>query len=123
MVAAMLWQIFKPEQSRNVVVHLERHTDLLEFTCCTGWTPRQLYRANFIPPLHKPRERYAICHVQAIVLKYDQFVDAELIDEMPKWAEQFQRVEIDANHWAVLSQPEKIADYIKTFAQQHTAAH
>ena len=40
MVAAMLWQIFKPEQSRNVVVHLERHTDLLEFTCCTGWSPR-----------------------------------------------------------------------------------
>ena len=28
MVAAMLWQIFKPEQSRNVVVHLERHTDI-----------------------------------------------------------------------------------------------
>ena len=89
MVAAMLWQIFKPEQSRNVVVHLERHTDLLEFTCCTGWTPRQLYRANFIPPLHKPRERYAICHEQAIVLKYDQFVDAELIDEMPYCIDDF----------------------------------
>lgn len=89
MVAAMLWHIFKPEQSRNVVVRLERHTDLLEFTCCTGWTPHQLYRASFIPPLHKPRERYAICHVQAIVLKYDQFVDAELIDEMPYWIDDF----------------------------------
>ena len=28
MVAAMLWHIFKPEQSRNVVVRLERHTDI-----------------------------------------------------------------------------------------------
>ena len=42
---------------------------------------------------------------------------------MPKWAEQFQRVEIDASHWAVLSQPEKIAGYIKTFAQHYSAAH
>ena len=64
-----------------------------------------------------------MCSLQAIVLQRDHFVSPELIDEMPKWAEQFQRVEIDANHWAVLSQPEKIADYIKTFAQQHTAAH
>ena len=85
MVAAMLWQIFKPEQSRNVVVHLERHTDIAmnPHVAQDGRHGVQLYRANFIPPLHKPRERYAICHVQAIVLKYDQFVDAELIDEMP----------------------------------------
>ena len=44
---------------------------------------------QFYPPLHKPRERYAICPVQAIVLKYDQFVDAELIDEMPYWIDDF----------------------------------
>ena len=33
-----------------------------------------LYRANFIPRLLKPRERYAVCPVQAVVLKYDNFV-------------------------------------------------
>jgi len=35
---------------------------------------------------------------------------------MPKWAENFQRVEIDANHWAILSQAELVAEYIKKFA-------
>ena len=38
---------------------------------------------------------------------------------MPNWAEQFHRVEIDANHWAVLSQPrEKIAGYLKFFSRR-----
>ena len=33
-----------------------------------------LYRANFIPSLTQPRQRYAQCPVQAIVLKRDAFV-------------------------------------------------
>lgn len=48
-----------------------------------------LYRANFIPRLLKPRERFAVCPVQAVVLKYDNFVSPALIDEVPKWAEDF----------------------------------
>ena len=64
----------------------------------------------------RPRQRFAICPVQAIVLKQDNFVSPELIDEVPKWAENFQRVEIDANHWAILSQAELVAEEIKTFA-------
>ncbi len=51
-----------------------------------------------MPRLLKPRQRYAICPVQAIVLKYDQFVGAELIDEMSHWVDDFQRVELAAHH-------------------------
>ena len=78
-----------------------------------------LYRANFIPRLTQPRQRFAVCPVQAIVLKRDNFVSPELIDEMPKWVEDFHRVEVDANHWAILSQPELIATYIRNFALQY----
>ncbi|MEG2560946.1 MAG: alpha/beta hydrolase, partial [Acinetobacter sp.] len=77
-----------------------------------------LYRANFIPRLTKPRERFAICPVQAIVLEQDQFVSPALIDEMPKWAEDFQQVNVNANHWAILSQPETIAGLISNFVRR-----
>jgi thioesterase domain-containing protein len=36
---------------------------------------------------------------------------------MPKWVEDFQRVNVNANHWAILSQPEVIAKEIKMFVQ------
>jgi hypothetical protein len=39
-----------------------------------------------------------------------------LIDEVPKWATEFERVEVNANHWAVLSRPQEIAQYIQEFA-------
>ena len=58
--------------------------------------------------------------MQAVVLKRDKFVSPELIDEMPKWATDFERVEVDANHWAVLSRPEEIAQYIAGFASKHS---
>lgn len=57
--------------------------------------------------------------MQAIVLKYDQFVGAELIDEMPRWVDDFQRVELAANHWAILSQPQAVATAIRDFAYKH----
>lgn len=46
--------------------------------------------------------------VKAIILKYDTFVSPEYITEaMPKWVENFEYVELEANHWAILSQAEK----------------
>ena len=80
-----------------------------------------LYRANFLPRLTMPRQRHAVCPVQAVVLKRDNFVSPELIDEIPKWATDFSKVEVDANHWAVLSRPEEIAGYITSFAAQKAA--
>ena len=125
LLAPTVWNFFTPNKWAKVLEQLERQKDLPlnHNIALDGKHGIGLYRANFIPRLTQPRQRFAVCPVQAIVLQRDHFVSPELIDEMPKWAEQFQRVEIDANHWAVLSQPEKIADYIKTFAQQHTAAH
>ena len=60
--------------------------------------------------------------MQAIVLKRDAFVSPEYITEsMPKWVEKFEYTELDANHWAVLSQPEKIAELIRQFVQRQAA--
>lgn len=119
-LAPTAWSLFKPEAWAKIVNRLEGKTDLPlnENISKDGKYGVALYRANFIPRLLKPRERYAICPVHAIVLKKDNFVSPELIDEIPRWAERFSKVELDANHWAVLSQAPKVAEYIHEFIEQ-----
>lgn len=121
-LAPAVWNFFSPERWGKIVAQLERTQDLpLNANIVKdGKYGVKLYRANFIPCLLKPRERYAVCPVQAIVLKQDQFVSPALIDDMPKWVENFSRVEVDANHWAVLSLPQNIAEFIAAFIQRQS---
>ncbi len=119
-LAPTVWHFFSPERWGMVLNQLEKTKGLPlnQNISADGEHGIGLYRANFIPRLTRPRQRFAQCPVQAVVLKRDNFVSPELIDEMPKWADDFERVEVDANHWAVLSRPQEIAEYIKTFAQK-----
>ena len=118
LLAPTVWRFFSPEKWGKVLEKLEHKKNLPSnpHIASDGKHGIGLYRANFLPCLTRPRQRFAVCPVQAIVLKRDNFVSPELIDEMPKWAESFQRVDVDANHWAILSQPKLVADYIRSFA-------
>ena len=123
-VAPTVWKFFSPEKWAKVLNGLERKNNLpLNFNIRKdGQYGIALYRANFIPRLTQPRQRFAQCPVQAIVLKYDAFVSPDyILKEMPKWVEQFEHVELNANHWAILSQPQKVAEYIATFAAKYSA--
>lgn len=119
-LAPTVWHFMRPEYWGKIVSQLENKSNLpLNSNIAKdGQYGIALYRANFIPRLIKPRQRFAICPVQAIVLKRDQFVSPALIDEIPKWASDFEQIEVDANHWAILSQPQKIAEYIQEFAHK-----
>ena len=116
-LAPTAWQFFSPERWGKVVAELERTKNLpLNANIQQdGKNGVGLYRANFIPCLTRPRQRHAVCPVQAIVLKYDNFVSPELIDVLPQWVGDLSVVEVAANHWAILSQPETIAQYIRQF--------
>ena len=120
-LAPTVWHFFNPERWGMVLSQLEKTKGLPlnQNISKDGEHGISLYRANFIPRLTQPRQRHAICPVQAVVLKRDKFVSPELIDEMPKWVEKFERVEVDANHWAVLSRPQEIAGYIAQFAHKN----
>lgn len=120
-LAPTAWNFFNPERWGKIIRELEgkEGLPLNQNIVKDGKYGVGLYRANFIPRLLKPRERYAICPVQAIVLKRDNFVSPQLVDEMPKWVQTFSRVELDANHWVILSQPKLIAEFIREFTQQH----
>ncbi len=76
-----------------------------------------LYRANFHPTFNPTTSAFCCLSGAGDCAEKRQFcASPELIDEMPKWAENFQHVEIDANHWAMLSQAELVAEYLKKFA-------
>lgn len=119
-LAPTVWHFFSPQRWGIILNQLEKTKGLPlnQNISKDGEHGISLYRANFAPRLTMPRQRHAICPVQAVVLKQDKFVSPELIDEMPKWVANFERVEVDANHWAILSRPQEIAQYIKAFAQK-----
>lgn len=123
LLAPLAWNFFNPQRWAKIVRQLERRDDLPlnPKIVKDGKYGVNLYRANFLPRLARPRQRFAICPVQAIVLKYDQFVGPDLVDEMAKWVDNFSKVELDANHWAILSQPEQVAQLIDHFIQCQSA--
>ncbi|TXJ10539.1 MAG: alpha/beta fold hydrolase [Acinetobacter sp.] len=121
LLAPTFWKHSSERQWQTFLTQLERQKGLpvSKRISTDGQFGINLYRANFIPAFIKPRQRYAQCPVQAIVLKHDRFVSPEYIAEMPNWVEDFSCVEVDANHWAVLSQSSHIADLISAFALKH----
>ncbi|EOQ62016.1 hypothetical protein F935_02791 [Acinetobacter calcoaceticus ANC 3811] len=118
LLAPTVWSLFSPEKWGKVLTQLERKSNLPlnNNINADGKYGINLYRANFIPRLTGPRQRSAQCPVKAVILKYDTFVSPEYITEaMPKWVDNFEYVELEANHWAILSEPAKIADHIRQF--------
>jgi pimeloyl-ACP methyl ester carboxylesterase len=72
----------------------------------------RLYRANFLSKMTIPQEMHAHCPVQLIVLKKDNYVNAFLFDDLTHWVKDLYRRELNAGHWAVLSDPQTIAAWI-----------
>lgn len=80
-----------------------------------------LYRANFIDKLLRPRTRHAHTPVQFIVPLRDRYVGPPLSLGLECWLGAYERTEIDAGHWVVLRDPERIAANIERFVERHRA--
>ena len=78
-----------------------------------------LYRANFIDKLLRPRARRAHAPVQFIVPLRDRYVGPALSLGLERWLGRYERIEIDAGHWVVLREPERIAANIARFVDAH----
>ncbi len=78
----------------------------------------ELYRANMLPCLLKPRERFTRVPVQLIVARQDNYVRPAMLEDLPKWTDQLWRRELDTGHWGPLLQhPEITARWIREFIQ------
>ena len=80
-----------------------------------------LYRANVLPRLARPRARHAIAPVQLIVAEQDAFVKAHLLQGIERWASDLSIERVRAPHWLPLSKPQWLAERIATFNQEHCA--
>lgn len=81
-----------------------------------------LYRANMLPHLLKPRERFAQVPVQAIIAKRDAYVTETLLRNLPDWASDLRTRDLDTSHWgALLKLHEQTATYIRDFVLEREA--
>lgn len=62
----------------------------------------QLYRANVLPRLLRPRERRTRIPVQLITLTRDRYVSPDLTADLRRWAPNLRRDIVDAGHWSAL---------------------
>lgn len=76
-----------------------------------------LYRANMVPKLALPEERYAQCPVQLIVPTQDRYVGTALFDDLARWVPELYRRDIDACHWVTLAETQRIAQMLAEFTQ------
>lgn len=75
----------------------------------------KLYRANFLPRLLRPRRRVATCPVQVLVPTRDAYVRPHLNEHLERWAGKLTVRELDAPHWALLTQPEAVSGAVRSF--------
>jgi NAD(P)-dependent dehydrogenase (short-subunit alcohol dehydrogenase family)/pimeloyl-ACP methyl ester carboxylesterase len=74
-----------------------------------------LYRANVLDRLLRPRQRSTDLPVQLVVPRQDPFMVAEIWDDLPQWAPRLWRREIEAGHWVPLTHARTIANWIAEF--------
>lgn len=124
LLAPSVWRFGLARNWHRLLSRLERQSGLKAHASQRrdGVNGINLYRANLLPHLSRPRPRHAIAPVQLIVARRDPFITAELYEGLEHWAPQLSRVELDAGHWLPLTQPDWLATQITQFNQQLRSA-
>ncbi|MGG2396530.1 alpha/beta fold hydrolase [Pseudomonas sp. SH1-B] len=78
----------------------------------------QLYRANFMRSLLRPRARTTRVPLQLVVPLNDRFVRPQLFDDLQQWAPLLTRRETRASHWQLLAKPSMLADWLRDYVNQ-----
>jgi len=79
----------------------------------------QLYRANFLARLLRPRKRHSDVPVQVLAPALDAHVDSQMQREAPRaWLTSLETHEIDGNHWVVEQAPDLIARHLEGFVER-----
>lgn len=69
----------------------------------------QLYRANFIPRLRRPRARRTRVPVQVVVLVKDRYVSPFLIEGLDRWVDMLWVRRVQSGHWLPRRSPGVLA--------------
>lgn len=83
----------------------------------------ELYRKNLFNNLLFPKSRITSVPVHLLSMTQDPFVPQHMLIGLEKSINaQFQRTDIEAGHWGILSQPQLIAEPMANFIQQFKSA-
>ena len=74
-----------------------------------------LYRANMLARVMRPRERFAHAPVLLLVATQDHFVSPALMVGLARWVPQLTRREVKAGHWVTVKHPELFAEAVREF--------
>lgn len=77
----------------------------------------QLYRANMMSCLFRPRERYSNVPVQLLIPDRDPFISTALFEDIQRWVPNLWQKKLHASHWVPLSDPKRIAAHIREFVE------
>jgi len=81
-----------------------------------GISGLELYRANLIASLLFPKSRTTNVPVHLLSMTGDPFVPQHMLENLNRDVDaQFERTDIDAGHWGILSKAELIVDSISKF--------
>lgn len=95
-----------------------RHLPPSPTQCADGMRGVQLYRANFIRSLLRPRSRSTRVPVQLIVPLNDRFVRPQLFEDLQHWAPLLSRREVHAGHWQLLAEPSALAGWLRDYVNR-----
>lgn len=80
-----------------------------------GWQGVSMYRANMLPRLLFPRERYAQAPVQLLIPMRDNFVCTQIFSALKRWIPQLSVRQLAAGHWLPLKNPLAVASAVTEF--------
>jgi NAD(P)-dependent dehydrogenase (short-subunit alcohol dehydrogenase family)/pimeloyl-ACP methyl ester carboxylesterase len=69
----------------------------------------RIYRANVVPMLRHPRERFTDVPVQLIVSERDRAIRPAMLADVGRWVPRLWRRQIPAGHWSPFSHPQVLA--------------
>lgn len=104
------WLLRRLEGIRNLQASRTQRAD--------GMRGVQLYRANFIRSLLRPRSRSTRVPLQLIVPLHDRFVRPQLFDDLQHWAPLLSRREVRAGHWQLLAEPTALAGWVREYVNK-----
>lgn len=118
-LAPLLWKAGLAKAWPQVLRRTEKlHSEPSATQLQDGTHGIELYRANMLPCLLKPRERYTKVPVQLIVAREDNYVRPAMLESLPQWTDRLWRRELDCGHWGPLLQhPDVTARWIREFIQ------
>lgn len=112
----------RPAQLRPVLRRLDPTVDLLppDEELLPDLSPSvNLYRANVVRRLHRPRAWRTSVPVQLVVATRDGFVTPRALEGMEARCRSLTRVEVDEGHWLPRARPEELAALVTDFVRAH----